>query len=259
MKAITIPTYLNIDLKFELVGLGGRLLAFVIDWVVKWLYFFAVLSTTEIAPFSGNPLISILIYSPFIFYSFLFEWLNKGQTLGKMLMKCRVMGIDGNYPSIYQSATRWIFLTADIWLIYIFIFIDPIFSFFAIFSPLIGGITIIVTEKHQRLGDMAAHTIVVSTKEKEVYIYDTIYAYAHANKMANYQPKFPEIMRLNDKDITKIKTLFERGNDSLNPAIADKLAKHIKNILKIESDMENNAFLKQLLNDYNHYSINELR
>lgn len=257
MKAISIPTYLNIDLKFEIIGHGGRLLAFIIDWVIKWLYFLAIITILNITLFTGNPLISILIYSPFIFYSFLFEWLNKGQTPGKMIMKCRVMGIDGNYPSIYQCATRWIFLAADMWLIYIFIFIDPLFSFLAVFSPLIGSLMIILTEKHQRLGDMAAHTIVVSTKEKEVYIYDTIYAYAHANKMVNYEPKFPEIMRLNDKDITKIKTLLEKGNDMLNPEIADKLAKHVKHILKIESDMENNAFLKQLLNDYNYYSINE--
>jgi hypothetical protein len=63
---------------------------------------------------------------------------------------------------------------------------------------------------------------------------------------------------LSDKDITLIKSLFERGNDTLNPEIANKLAKHIKQILKIESEANSVDFLRQLLNDYNHFAINEV-
>lgn len=256
MKAISVPTYLNIDLSFELTNTGTRLGAFVIDWVIKWVYFFVISTTLNLNIFSSSLLYSFIVYSPFIFYSFIFEWLNKGQTLGKMLFKCRVVGVEGNYPSVYQCATRWVFLSADMWLIYIFIFVHPTFAALAIFSPFIGGLLIMLTDKHQRLGDMAAHTIVITTKQKEVYIYDTIYAYANTRK--GYEPKYPEIMRLSDKDITLIKSLFERGNDTLNSAIANKLAKHIKQILKIESEANNVDFLRQLLNDYNHFAINEV-
>lgn len=255
MKAISIPTYLNINLSFELTTTGSRLGAFIVDWIIKWAYMLVVSTTLGLTFFSNFLLITFIVYSPFIFYSFLFEWLNKGQTLGKLLFKCRVVGVDGNYPSIYQCATRWIFLSADVWLIYIFIFVHPNFSFFSIFSPLIGGLLIIFTEKHQRLGDMAAHTIVITTKQKEVYIYDTIYAYANTRK--GYEPKYPEIMRLSDKDITLIKSLFETGNETYNFDIANKLAAHIKHILKIESDKNDVDFLRQLLNDYNYYAINE--
>ncbi len=259
MKAITIPTYLNIDLKFELISFGSRIGAFFIDWIIKWVYFWIISTSFDVGFFSetGSLLFSFIIYSPFIFYSFLFEWLNKGQTPGKALLKCRVVGIEGNYPSVYQCATRWLFLAADIWLIYIFIFVNPAVAFLAIFSPLIGGIIIILSEKHQRLGDMAAHTIIISTKQKETYIEDTIYAYAE--KKQGYEPKYPEIMRLSDKDITLIKSIFERGSESLNPEIANRLAKHIKKILKIESTDDNYTFLKQLLNDYNYFAINDIK
>ena len=257
MKAIFVPTYLNIDLKFELAPLGSRFGAYLIDWVVKWIYLVIVSSITSISLLGNSPLISFFIYMPFIFYSFLFEWLNKGQSPGKYLLKIRVVGADGNYPSVYQCATRWLFLGADMWLIWLFVFIHISFYFFAIFSPLIGGLLIILTEKHQRFGDMAANTVVINTKQREIYIEDTIYAYATKNK--GYQPKYPEIMRLTDKDINQIKFLLERGNNTYNPEIANKLAKHLKNILKIESNEDNHEFLTQLLNDYNYYAINEIK
>jgi RDD family len=183
------------------------------------------------------------------------EWLNKGQSLGKMVMKIRVIGIDGNVPTASQCATRWMFNAVDTWLIYLFVFMHQYLAFLGIFSPFIGAIVIGTSKKQQRLGDMAARTLVVSTKENEVGIFDTIYAYAV--KKNNYQPKFPEIMRLPDKDITLIKSLMERADDTYDYELAHRLAAHIKKVLKIESKNDDSIFLKQLLEDYNYYSVNE--
>ena len=257
MRAIFIPTYLNIDLKFELANVGTRFGAYLIDWVIKWLYVVIVASVSSVTLTGNAVLLSFFIYMPFIFYSFFLEWLNKGQSIGKHFLKIRVVGVDGNYPSVYQCATRWLFLGADMWLIWLFIFVHPAFSALAIFSPLIGGLLIMLSEKNQRFGDMAANTVVISTKQKEIYIEDTIYAYA--TKKQDYEPKYPEIMRLSDKDINKIRILLEKGDQTMNPEISRKLAGHIKTLLKIESNDENYEFLKQLLNDYNYYAINEVK
>jgi len=257
MKSISIPTYLNIDLKFELAHISTRLGANVIDWIIKWVYVIAVSLIPSVTVSGGNLIFSFFAYMPFIFYSFLFEWLNKGQSPGKFLMKIRVMGVEGNYPSVYQCATRWLFLSVDMWVFSLFIYAHPLFSALTIFSPLAGIIIIMVSDKHQRLGDMAANTVVVNAKEKVIYVEDTIYAYATLAK--GYEPKYPEIMRLSDKDINKIKFLLERGGQTMNPEIANKLAKHIKNLLKIESNEENYEFLKQLLSDYNYYAINDVK
>ncbi|WP_259016088.1 RDD family protein [Emticicia fluvialis] len=255
MKFLSIPTYLNIDLRFELASAGARFGAYLIDWAIKWVYIIAV-SFISIDTLSINNLVlSFIIYTPFIFYSFLFEWLNKGQSPGKYLLKIRVVGVEGNYPSVYQCATRWLFLGADTWIFSLFMAIHQAFSALAIFSPLVGGLLILLSDKQQRLGDMAANTVVVKTKEKIIYIEDTIYAYA--TKASGYKPKYPEIMRLSDKDINSIKLLMEKGDRLMNPAIAAKLAQHIKNLLKIESNEDNFEFLKQLLNDYNYYAIND--
>lgn len=257
MKAFFVPTYLNIDLRFELAQVGARFGAYIIDWMIKWLYLLIVSSVTNITFLYGSVLISFFFYMPFIFYSFLFEWLNKGQSLGKRIVKIRVVGADGNYPSVYQCATRWLFLGADMWLIWLFVFIHPAFYFLAIFSPLIGGLLIIFSDKHQRFGDIAANTVVINTKQKEIYIEDTIYAYATKSK--EYQPKYPEIMRLSDKEVNQVKFLLERGSETFNPEVVHRLAAHLKNILKIESSDDDEDFLKQLLNDYNYYAINEMK
>ncbi|GAB3510699.1 RDD family protein [Emticicia fontis] len=257
MKTFFVPTYLNIDLKFELSQVGVRFGAFLIDWIIKMVYLLIISSVSRINVLGGSVLISFLVYLPFIFYSFLFEWLNDGQSLGKLLVKIRVVSADGSYPSIYQCAARWLFLGVDMWLIWLFVFIHPAFYFFALFSPLIGGLLIIFTEKHQRFGDMAANTVVISTTHREIYIEDTIYAYATNSK--DYQPKYPEIMRLTDKEVNQIQFLLERGVKTFNQEVIHKLAAHLKNILKIESTDDDYEFLKQLLNDYNHYAINEIR
>jgi uncharacterized RDD family membrane protein YckC len=252
MASISVPTYLNIDLKFELAPVGTRIGAFIIDWFIKGFYLFLI---SVLFTGISNPIAMFFLLSPFIFYSFIFEWLNKGRTLGKMAMTCRVMGIDGSYPSVYQCATRWIFLSVDAWLFSLFIFVNPVLGGFVIFSPLIGLLILALNNNNQRIGDMAANTIVVKGKQNEVYISDTIYAYSNIKN--EYQPKYPQIMRLSDNDITKIKILFEKSDYHSNYELTNRLANHIKKILKIESPENDEEFLRQLLNDYNYYAIKE--
>lgn len=253
MPTISIPTYLNIDLKFELASIGVRIGAYLIDWLIKIIYLIAISYALK----SNEAFIInfFVVYAPVIFYSLILEVFNKGQSIGKMILKCRVMSMEGNYPSVYQCATRWIFLSVDAWILTIFLIVKPIYIGFAVFSPLIGLMIIAFNKNHQRLGDMAANTIVVNISQKEVNISDTIYAYSNIHN--KYQPKYPQIMRLSDKDITKIKVLFEKSDNQQNYELINRLAEHIKKILKIDSNESNEAFLKQLLNDYNYYSIQE--
>ncbi len=249
MKTIAIPTYLSIDLSFKAVGLGNRFLAALIDWAIKIAYIPVIAAVMDLS--GSSVLVVLLVYSPVVFYSFLFEWLNKGQSIGKMITKSRVIGIEGNVPSVYQCATRWMFNAIDIWFGYLFVSINPVFAVIGVFGPLVGTLLIIFSKNHQRLGDMAAQTIVVSTKEEVVSISDTIYAYSH--KRDNYQPMFPAIMKLSDKDITRIKLILERGTEH-DHEIVGKLASHVKKVLKIESNMADVAFLRKLLEDYNYYA-----
>ena len=136
----------------------------------------------------------------------------------------------------------------------LFTLVDPIFAVFLMFSPLVGLIIMSTNKYHQRIGDIAANTYLVNSKEQAFSIFDTIYAYS-AQFKDEYIPKYPEIMRLNDKDMTILKKVLEESESTYDEAMSEKLAKHIKKILDIETLEENYIFLKQLLKDYNFLSL----
>lgn len=252
MAAIKIPTHLSLHLDFELANGGSRMGGFLIDWFIKFIYIviinFVILSSFDKLPFYVN----IIFYLPFVFYSFLVEWYTQGQSIGKLITKTRVISADGLPASIYQLLTRWMFNMVDVFGISLLTIINPLFTSLLILSPLIGGFIIILTPKNQRLGDIAANTLVVYTSKSHVTLDHTIYKYA--KKEEDYVPTYPEIMRLSDKDISKIQQLMERGDISQNEELIYKLSTHIQKVLKIKTKQSDMAFLKTLLSDYNYYA-----
>lgn len=245
-KLFNVPTYINIPLGFEIANIGKRALAFIIDLFIKVIYFLSMSIT-----FGENDFIMSLVVIPFLLYTFLFEWLNKGQTLGKWLMRIRVISIEGNLPSVYQCATRWLFNLVDAWSLILLSFINPVLGVVGVISPFIGLTVIAITPKSQRIGDMAANTVLISTKEQQVSLKDTVIAYADYSQ--NYEPQFPEVMRLSDGDLNKIKYYAETaGHDDAE--IIKLLATRIKELLTIQTDLSDLKFLNQLLTDYNHYA-----
>jgi uncharacterized RDD family membrane protein YckC len=245
-KLLNVPTYINIPLGFEIADIGKRALAFIIDLLIKVIYFLSMSIT-----FGGNEFIMSLAVIPFLLYTFLFEWLNKGQTPGKWLMRIRVISIEGNLPSVYQCATRWLFNLVDAWSLILLSFINPVLGVVGVISPFIGLTVIAITPKSQRIGDMAANTVLISTKEQQVSLKDTVIAYADYSQ--DYEPQFPEVMRLSDGDLNKIKYYAETaGHDDAE--IIKLLATRIKELLIIQTDLSDSKFLNQLLTDYNHYA-----
>ena len=70
---------------------------------------------------------------------------NRGQTLGKMLLGIKVVREDnGEVPGLGAAAIRTVLRLID-----------------GIFAYLVGFIAIQISSKNQRLGDMAANTLVV--------------------------------------------------------------------------------------------------
>lgn len=246
MKPFLIPTHLSVPLQFETANVGRRALAFVIDMFIKWAYVFAVALN-----FSSNQYAMYVLIGPFVLYSFLFEWLNRGQTPGKMLMKIRVISFNGNLPSGYQCATRWVFNLVDVWSLLLFAFINPMLASLGMLSPFIGFIIIVITKNNQRFGDMAANTVLIDTRQENVNLDDTIFAYSNYQK--SYQPLFPEVMRLTDNDLNKIKYYAETAGHG-DETVIHQLAERVKELLVVESDLPHVDFLRRLLSDYNHFA-----
>jgi hypothetical protein len=78
-------------------------------------------------------------------YGILCEWHYKGQTLGKRLMSVRVMDIQGLRLQFSQIVIRNLLR-----------FIDSLPMCY-----LVGGLSCLLSPKSQRLGDLAANTIVI--------------------------------------------------------------------------------------------------
>ena len=116
----------------------------------------------------------------------------------------------------------------------------------AIPMPLVGLISIIVTQNNQRLGDFAAGTIVVRDT-KRVSLNETLLK----SKIEDYEPVFKQVLKLRDKDIYIIKNIVEQAEKGNHTQVVP-LAEKARKILNIETDMLPLVFLKTLLNDYNH-------
>jgi uncharacterized RDD family membrane protein YckC len=142
---MTIATPEGVELELTLAGLGSRFVGAIIDHLIK-----AVLIVLLIVALVGFGDLGIAVLAPlvllaFFAYDVLFEVLSQGRTPGKRWTGIRVVRVGGAPVDVRASAIRNLLRLVDEWLLW--------------FIP--GIVSILVTEKNQRLGDLAANTVVV--------------------------------------------------------------------------------------------------
>jgi hypothetical protein len=106
------------------------------------------------------------------------------------------------------------------------------------------------TKNGQRLGDLLAHTLLISTKHAG-RIEDTLFLEVGTT----YVPRFPQVMQLSDRDINSIKALLDTATRRNDYELADRASAKIKNHLSIQNDMSAFEFLETLLKDYNALAV----
>jgi len=126
-----------------------------------------------------------------------------------------------------------------------------------VFCFILGGIIVViiiaVTAKNQRIGDLAASTAIVSTKINSS-IHDTVFMEI---TQKDYAVKFPQVLKLSDRDINTIKSVLDQTYKSNKYETAHRIAARIKNVLQIETDLEVDIFLERLIADYNYLATKE--
>jgi uncharacterized RDD family membrane protein YckC len=238
MANLAINTTQNVNLDYKIVSVGERILGFFIDFVIFLLYFYIVeviTSALEMALSDRWTVFGLqqLLILPVMFYSLYMHILFNGRTIGKMIMRTRVVKIDGTQVHWSNYLTLWMLRVLDIW----------------IFAGSIGLLTCLFSEKRQRVGDMAAGTVVISTKNK-VKISHTILE----EISDNYEPKFLMVTKLTDKDVRLIKETYQiaiRSNDFKTLTL---LRKKVESVLEVESDLYDRQFIDTILKDYNYYT-----
>jgi uncharacterized RDD family membrane protein YckC len=241
MESINILTGQNVTIKYQPATILARAGALILDYILISVYFFAVTYTFfEKFDLMNNlsrdwqMTIIVLCWLPALGYHFLFESLLGGRTPGKMIVKIRVTNMDGSVAGIGAYFMRWILMPVDLF---------P--------SGGLGVLFIIFSNHHQRLGDMAAGTVVVKTGASLLLdLDDSYYEFPE-----NYQPTFYNVDRLTDGQITFIMNLLidPQNKTAVSGSIAE-LSEKVKKILAVESDLSGRKFLETVLRDYNYYA-----
>lgn len=260
MAQVQIATPFNIELEFEIAPFYRRMFAYLIDFTLLLMFFISMKylyyggfsrSTPEVLQtHMGVDILTISI--PMLLYSLVSEVMLHGQTIGKKLLNIRVISLDGGEPSLGQFIIRWMFKAFE-WPFFFGYTIftgESLFAYIVItgFLGVIVVIIIAISKRNQRLGDIAANTVVVNT-ESAFSVDDTVFMEIRDE---NYKVAFPEVLKLSDRDINTIKNVMSLFYKENNTETCIRVALKVKEVLQIETDMYADQFLEKLLADYNY-------
>lgn len=233
METISVHTTQNIDIEYEMGGLGERILALVIDYGI---FIGLAIIGGIIAVNAPKPVILgyfITLGVMYVFYDLFFETFFNGQSLGKKVMKIRVISLNGTRPRFSQYLLRWLFRMID----------------FTFTGGICALVTAVMTENGQRVGDIVAGTVVIKTSPRTKMNNIIFKATDDA-----YQPVFTQVSQLTDKDIQLIHEVidsyFKTGNNLLVYTMADRMREHLA--INLPPNMNSMQFLQTLMKDYSH-------
>ena len=235
MEQFQIETAQNISIQQNTAHLGDRMLAFIIDTLIIVTYYvimFWLLLALDADPADMWALYMVLAL-PAFFYYVLLETFMDGKTVGKSLMKIKVVKIDGSKPSFSSYFVRWILRIIDV----------------SMTSGGVAVLTILIRGKGQRVGDIAAGTTVISEKKK-VFLKDTLLR----ELPVDYIPKFPQVTIFKDREMQTIKELFDAAKRNGDHHVILSLSNRIKKVTEIISDLKPIEFVDIVINDYNYYT-----
>jgi uncharacterized RDD family membrane protein YckC len=238
MQTIRITTSQNIEIDYEIGGLGERMLATLIDFGIFFLIAIAIVIVNAMAGGGSGTFFQVslvVIGVVYVFYDPVCEIFMNGQSIGKRAMKIKVISLDGGQASVGQYLLRWVFKIID----------------FSFTSATCAVIFAAVTEKSQRLGDIVAGTMLIRTEPRT-----KMDAIAFAPTVDNYTPVFYQVTELTDKDIVLLHEVINSYVNSGNSMIIYNTAAKIKQLLNIDTRMDDIQLLQTIIRDYNHIAAN---
>jgi uncharacterized RDD family membrane protein YckC len=162
---LNIATPEQVELQFSVAGIGSRFVAVLLDhliiggFLILEMFLFAFIGSLAsgiagVSNQAGKWFLAALIFLNFCIlwgYFALFECFWHGQTPGKRVMKLRVIKDSGRQITFFESLSRNLVR-----------FIDYLPSLY-----LVGVIAMLCNKRHQRLGDLAAGTLVIHERTGE--------------------------------------------------------------------------------------------
>ena len=154
---LTIATPEGVEVSLTLAGAASRFVSALVDLTIQVVLLTALglLLGTVGALGAGGVAVAVLAVVSFLLiagYDVFFEVLNSGRTPGKMLNGLRVVRVEGHPVGFVTSAIRNVLRPID--------FLPSLY--------LLGAVFILATHKNQRIGDIAAGTLVVRERRGHV-------------------------------------------------------------------------------------------
>ena len=237
-EKLTIDTPEQIALEFPLAGVGSRFLAIAFDSLLQAAGF-AVLGTVALlirgvwgAQVSGVGVwgFAILLLLAFAIYSgyfAAFEAMWTGQTPGKRLVGLRVIDVSGRPLTVYAAIIRNLLRL-----------VDQLPGGYAF-----GILSILLTRRQQRIGDLAAGTVVVHERLGARLV--TAQAAQGATRFGAH--------RLSVDEITVVEGFLRRRDDLEEwprRRTAQTIATRMKQALQLVSSEDDERLLEQIAAEY---------
>jgi uncharacterized RDD family membrane protein YckC len=257
-ETLIIETPERVPLHFALASIGNRFIACAIDHAIQigvlvgLLILFSIISSFSSVGdrISSAPkwVIALLIVLMFLLmsgYFAFFEWVWQGQTPGKRWMKLRVIREDGRPISFFEAMVRNLLRDFDIMPL-------PFYS--------IGLISVFITNRDQRVGDLVAGTVVVREREAEAPAFAEVFASPVSDRAMrrSFKPVdfTANLQMLTEQEISVVETFLRRRwelKDYPRQWMAWRVAMPILFKLRPEYDLATftyEGFLEELLHRY---------
>jgi uncharacterized RDD family membrane protein YckC len=246
---LTIDTPENIDFQFDIAGLGSRLFAAVIDFIVLG-FIFIVCNTIMLmivgssSEFFSNTsgvtaFVSIFWFVFQWFYFVIFELIWDGQSIGKRLLQLRVIKQNGQPLTFTASIIRNLIRTID-------------------FLPMLYGLGLIVAFIHprtRRLGDLAAGTIVVK-EHSSITLSQLVESNAKPDVALAIQgigQTLDNVHLLTEEDYLLVRDFLEQApmlNSEARNRLGIQLAQTLQARLSLPEGGNAEQFLRYVANEY---------
>ncbi len=229
---IVLPTPEGVELELTLAGLGSRVAAGIIDLLIQAFGYLA-LTVVVFAALDDPPGVVVAGYTVASFlilfgYNILFETVGSGRTPGKRLIGLRVIRSEGLSVGFVASAVRNLVRIVD--------FLPAFYT--------VGTIFILFNGRHQRLGDLAAGTLVVRERSGDRK------AAPGVTTTTGPATQGWDVSGITTEDLTTVRRFLDR-RETLTSEARDKLALRLAEKLRprvagAPPDLRSEAFLEAL-------------
>jgi uncharacterized RDD family membrane protein YckC len=240
---LSIETPELVAIEMPLAGIGSRFIALLVDYLI-WLAGLVVLillvsfflpALKSFSKISAQWVTALVIFILFLLqwgYFTLFEAFWNGRTPGKRVARIRVIQSSGRAIGLFESMARNLIR-----------YVDQIPIFYAV-----GVIAMFASRQHQRLGDMAAGTLVVRDREQETPLWNDAGSRTFTAQAFTPRAPIPEphtsvtlpatgIAKLSSTDLEVLEGFFARRLD-MSLATRQVLAQRIASAIQAKSGLE---------------------